>query len=378
MLNSRHTLRLPTLVVWIAAFGASSRAQMPTELWSVDLSTNPNFAARKKAEKAIRPSPHLQFGGNDFIVVGFDDDTPSYPEPLPARHFKFHLLELDSGSGKFERQVEFPVVNGNSDLQATADNNLLLLTGEELLKLSPRLETLQSLATPLSHHGEAVTISINGRPYSSEVYEWWKMGMSSSGKVVLLQHKRSPQEEELRWISTDNLTTRQVVAESQTANEISGNDNSAILETPFHPLILSASGTVKTLPDCQRCGAVYFVSQDRILEDLSTAYRIVDLSGSILREGKLKIDVSDVSRSLQTSKIAFTTGFIPPSLSSVHFDVIVFDLISTKELSRLKFTLPIDPQMNPVTAPKHALALSPDGKKLAVLFGDKLTCYSLE
>lgn len=319
------------LVVWITSFGTSSHAQTSTRIWSVTLNTNSHFSARKKAEQAILSAPHLQFAGSDFIVIGFDDNTPSYPEPLPARHFNFHLLEVDSGSGDFEREVEFPVVNLNSDLQVMADDNLLLLTGEKLLELSPRLETLQSLATPLSHHREAVPIKIGGRPYSSSVYEWWKMSVSSTGNVVLLQHKQSPQQTELRWISTDKLTTRRETSESQAADGISATDDSAILEIPFHPFILSANGSGRILPDCQKCGATYFVSQDRLFEDRSTTYRIADSSGRTLAKGKLEISATDISKSSNGSRIAFMTGTLSRSYKSIHDEVIIFDLSSMKE-----------------------------------------------
>jgi hypothetical protein len=358
-------------------FANTAWSQDAKPLWSVDLGKDVEFAKRAGLDPVGVMPPRLQFVGADLVVVGFETDTPNYPRTVVPKGFDFDLLELDSASGNFVRRFALPVVNVNSDVQAIAGGDLLLLAGESLNRMSGSLEVLQTYATPLVYHGGPVPQVIGGRPDLSVVYEGWKMSVVPLGDAVVLQHKNR-QQGELTWLNASDLSVQRAEVESEPGTTLDATKDFALISVWSPPY--KTEPVSNAVPACPKCETMYVVNDRALLEGMERKYQIVDRDGKEMMHGSLFVRADSFARTMDGSRAAFATGTLSISRSTVgatRTEVVVVDVIKRKELKRITFETPPEPHAVFIGGKAMTIALSPDGHRIAVLAGTKLTCFVL-
>jgi hypothetical protein len=348
-------------------------------LWTIDLAKNADFAKRAGLEWADIANPRLQFAGASEIVVGFENDAPNSPRTLDPKHFDFDLLAVESGSGKIAGHFSLPVVNLDSDVQPLAGGDLAVLSGESFIRMSGSFETLQTYPTPLRYHGGPVPHVVGGIPDLSVVYEEWKMSVTPLGHTVVLRH-HDAHDAELIWLDAKDLSERRRVSETGAATSLDATEDFALMSyyrPPYRSLPESHA-----VPECRlrQCQAEYVAGENAVLQDLAKQYQIVGHDGTVLLRGSLLSGTDNVARSMDGSRIAFTTGIRTLGRFTdgrTHTAVVIVDLMSRKELKRIVFDQAVERRGEISRGVEMALALSPDGHRIAVLDGTKLICYSL-
>jgi hypothetical protein len=358
-------------------------AQNATLLWKSDLTTDPGFRQRLKTASVLLRPPTLDFLTNGQLILSFDDGTTSDPA-APLLPFGFHVLMVDSTTGKPGQSLSVPVTVDMAQARPIAEGGFLVLANEELARYSNDLVKVSSMPTPLRLHGLPTVIITNGRPYANPRYERWQMDLAPSGKTVMLEHTVKPQQLELQWRKTADFSLIQSMSMG-THIHIAAGSRSVVVDDFLSPVAKGSWLRVspsESLRFCQGCYSVSYISDDLLFESTKDRFQIKDLRDQVLLSGGLAVDAESFSRSLDATRFVYATGGyeghgfpIKTEFPSVHAEIRVVDWTTMKQVSEVR----LQKKVGAVSSgyKQSALALSPDGKKLAILDDSTLSCYSL-
>lgn len=367
------------LVFFLLSSAASVKAQSPIRLWSLDLSTDQDFRKRLPITNPFLTPPSLDFIGHGKLIVSFADNIQSAPNPASPemKAFGFHVLEVDSVSGKPGKKLTFSVLTEAAQTIAIADGNFVVLADEELKKFSDSLGEIGSLPTPLKLHGQPTEQLISGKPYLNPRYESWVIEVAPGGRELVLAHIQNPLVMQLEWVSADDFKTIATV-QAQPSRQFSEGNRAALL-FQYDKLLIASSG--QETPICSRCLRAHFLTDDLLVVDERTKFEIRTVAGDRRGEGKLNEEMFEFYRALSASRFAYATGHYKGSgfPLQTHFApqmaVRVFDWERMKQVAELKFDEPEKAVSGGLT--QTAIAISQDGRNLAVLINGTLTLYRL-
>ena len=335
----------------------------PQKLWSVDLSKDPDFGKRLSMLEVSLGAPSINFLSNSQIICDFyDGEEGGYNLSMPPSGY--HVLEIDANSGAFGRKLDFQPVDNYSRALPTDDGGFVVFTGKELKKFDNGFASGVIYPTPREQIGDAL--------------DRWLVDVAPSLQTILLYYHR-PRDPQGRWtwIRTKDLTVIASFQSSLTAG-IHASDSGAIFDGVGNQQLLSAE---KAAVICARCNA-YFLSKDLLFVDKEKSYTIETTAGENRRKGNLGFGGEKLARAAHSPRFAYVTGgFVGWGFPiQTHFNKIagkirVWDWNTNKEIAEIDVN---EHAGNPSAGlSQMALALSPDGKYLAVLFHHTLSLYRL-
>ena len=348
------------------AFCTSARgAQYPQKLWSVDLAANEDFQKRLSVLEVSLDAPYINFLSNSQIICEFyDGEKGGYNLSMPPSGY--HVLEIDASNGAFGRQLNFQPVDDHSRALPMDDDSFVVFTGKDLKKFNNEFAPDVSYATPREEVGD--------------VLDRWLVDVAPSSQTVLVYHGR-PGDSQGRWtwLRAKDLTIASSI-QGPLAMMVRASDTGALFGGGINEMqLLSVLG--KSAAICARCNA-YFLSDDLIFVDEGKSYTIQTTTGENRRIGDLGIGGGKFAQAAHSPRFAYVTGGIvgwgfpiQTHFNKISAKIRVWDWITNKVIAQMDVN---EPAGNPSAGlAQMALALSPDGKYLAVLLHHTLTLYRL-
>jgi hypothetical protein len=368
------------LAVLLLALAYSLSAQSLSKLWTVDLSSDPDFSRRLGISEALLRAPTVDFLNGDQIIVAYDDNEMSIPSPR-LTPFGFHVLEVSAGTGKLGTKLSSTVLTNTSQAQATGDGNFLLLAGEKLKKFSSKFKEMASLPVPTELHGQPTDEQVGGHTYLNPRYETWRIDVAPGGHEFVLAHVKNPHEMELTWVRSSDFSTIATVKAVPSNQQGMSAGNQAVWVFPWGwAKLLLQSGDEADL--CDRCRRGYFLTDDLFFLDERDKYAIKTTSGLTRATGRLMAGASEFARAASSSRFAYATGKYKSigsdqsALLAVWMQVRVFDWSTMKVIGEVDFEK--SEKFSSSGFKQSAIALSPDGRRLLVLTGSMLSLYELK
>jgi hypothetical protein len=350
----RLTLRFAAWLLFISAI--SAHAQKATLLWSVDLAKDPDFEKRLSVSEVLLTPPAVAFLNDEQIICSFyDDERVGFDLSLTRN--RFHVLEIDAHTGAFGRKLDFPSVDDKAKALPLADGSFVVLAGDKLQEFHKDFTLAFSYPTPIAG--------------ANQLPDSWLMDIApGGGEIALYHHLGAEDRQDMTWLRSSDLAPVRTIA-AEGGFFLTASNNAYIIDSMDQE-------------PCTGCLA-WYLTDDLLFVDRPThfadhrAYAIQTLSGKRIASGPLEGGGADISRSMNSTRVAFLHGggsqfsltFQPPVAATVT----VLDWTTKKRLVELELT---QPATNPsVGFSQSALALSPEGKYLLVLLHHTLTCYKL-
>jgi hypothetical protein len=350
----------------IAAIGmllfsrGSLHAQSPQQLWSIDLGQDKYFHQRIGTFEALINPPSISFLSDSQLICDFYDGARQ-GENVALPIAGYHVLEIDARRGKIGRELNFQPTYNFARTLPVDDGGFVVSTGNELLRFSNDF-------VPGVKHSES----------GWGTNDWLRVDESPSLQTILVYGK-APEDAHggFTWLRAKDLSVITSV-ESPRLHWISASDSGAIFDSIANRELLSAARRDEV---CKGCNA-YFLSDDLIFVDNGTSYKIQTLDGVQRATGKLNVQALALARAAQVPRVVYVTGGYRGRGFPIqsHFDrltgsLVVLDWNTNKRIAEIKVNEPVKDYSPGFT--QSALALSPDGKYLAFLFGQSLTLYRL-
>jgi hypothetical protein len=355
----------------------AATATKATLLWSLDLAHDKDFRTRLQQSPIVLRPPQVDFLNEQQIVVSFDDGVISDPGPV-LKPFGFHVLEVSVDSGKPGKALSFPVLTDSAQTKVIKGGRFLVLAGEQLQVVSSDFTKLASLPTPLKRHGQPTKqVFPPETTYWNPRYERWQMDVAPGGDTVLLGHTEAPMQMQLQWLQASNLSPYKTYS-TGTWEDVFASDEGALLIQPRATVLLFGD---RLLPLCNLCMA-HFITDELIFVNTDKSFEIRSLNGNVKAQGKLSVYADPFERAQIASRIAYATGAysgygfpLVNHFTRVHSDVRIYDWKEKRQVAEVR----LKKSVGSVSAgyKQLAFALSPDGKKLAILDDSKLACYLL-
>jgi hypothetical protein len=367
------------LLVWFAlsafhAFpifvGFASQAriafgQEPDKVWSVDLAKDTDFRKRLSALEVSLDAPAINFLSNSQLICDFyDGEKGGYNLSMPPSGY--HVLEIDAQNGAFGRKLDFQPVDDHSRALPTDDGGFVVFTGKELKKFNNEFVSGVSYPTPREQVGDVL-----GRAL---------VDVAPSLQTILVYHDQ-PRDTQGRWawLRAKDLTIADSI-QGPLSMMIQASDTRAIFEGGINEAqLLSVSGELAVI--CARCDA-HFLTNDLLFVDKVKSYNIQTVRGKQQGMGRLNTQASNFSRAAHATRIAYVTGGyvgwgfpIEAHFNKIVATIVVRDWTTNDVIAEIHWAERVGNPSAGLT--QMALALSPDGKYLAVLLHHTLSLYRL-
>ena len=230
-----------------------------------------------------------------------------------------------------------------------------------------------------SRHFEPGAMYSMKRLQGGRYFDRWRVDVSPTGDSILVYSHLSGQDSSAMWtwLHTTDLTPIKSIEAPPTA-AIQASDTAGIFFSADDEEVL-LSGNKHVL--CSRCKA-YFLTDDMLFLDYGDTYSIESVAGKRQGNGDLGVGGANFTRSMRAPRFAYLTGHYVGSGAPLQTK---FDAVTAKirvwDWARDKVIAEIDvnePAGNPSAGlSQMALALSPEGKYLAVLLHHTLSLYRL-
>jgi hypothetical protein len=373
---------LKRIIVILAITGTTLASKQPgshssTLLWQTDFSALPDFAPRlSQSEMLLRPVS-LDFLDNSELVMAFDDGGPSQASAEPV-HLGFHVDEISAISGTLGRTLRFRTTNDLSTAKRIDGDRFMVSAAGKLTVYSNTFAALKVLDAPVSPSDLSASKNTGGSSPSEDIRESWRMDVAPGDKTILVVHNTSPQNAEMSWLSAADMSLVQVQT-TKKWKEFRAADRGALLVDPLNAVFLSP-GQQRVV--CTKCNGAYLVTDDIVFIDYGDHFDMSELGGKAIMRGKLDVNVQNFARSANSSLIAYVTGAyrgyglpLRTHFSSVRVDIRVLDWAKREQIANIRMEKPTGSES--VGFSQLAIALSPDGRTLAVFDGRKLSGYRI-
>jgi hypothetical protein len=335
------------------------------KFWSIDLDMDKDFQKRLRVLEVSLDAPSINFLNNSQIICDFyDGEKGGYNLSMPPSGY--HVLEIDANNGAFGRKLDFQPIDDHSRAMSTDDGGFIIFTGKELRKFNNQFILSLSYSTPREQVGEYL--------------DRWLVDVAPSLQTILLYyHRPGDPQGRWTWIRTKDLTVVKSFQSSLTTMiQGQASDTAAIFGGIGNQQLLSAG---KTAIICTRCDA-HFLTNDLLFVDKEKSYGIQTVEGKQQGVGKLDIQANSLTRAAHATRVAYVTGHyvgwgfpLQTHFGSITGKIIVLDWRTNREVVEIKVNERVDNPSAGLT--QMALALSPDGKSLAVLLHHTLSLYHL-
>lgn len=357
-----------------------SRTHGAVLLWTVDLSRDADFKTRLQEDPTLLRPPTINFLTANQILLAFDDKVV-LPAPV-LKPFAFHVVEINSESGTKGKSLSFPVTLDLSQVEVIAGGNFLVLAGEKLIKYSDDFKEVSSLAIPLSLHGQPTEQILGGITFWNPRYETWQIHVAPRGETVLLEHINKPMHMEFQWLQASDFSSVQKMTSDVTRYIADAGNRDVLVNDlpPRGPFLLSPDSRSSIGKNGE---SARMISENLFFIDQGSSYEIRTASGEVRANGSLEAGADPVRRSMNSTRFAYSTGAydgqgfpLQTNFPSVHMDVRVFDWKEMKQVANVSLHKAATGNVS-TGYRQSAIALSPDGKLLAILDDSTLSCYRL-
>jgi hypothetical protein len=352
------------------------------KLWSIDLRHVPQIAAIGPLSEAGGIT--ITFLGQNRIALGlnFPTSVPASKSNLTENFHKTLIIVVDAKTGNIESSRSWPEVKGGAyntiNLGHANSGDLLLMRQDHLLLLSSTLEILVDRAL--------------------DPTDLWYLLVDSSGSSALLSRTAHDNYDSItnHWISTTTLKDLRITpgVRGSTGSTLVVNENvifSPIIRPPYDsnslkevPAVFDRSG--QTRPLCASClgAAIAAFGDDFIVvaHHPRASYSVVNARSEEIIFDATHGDEGDgvllASPAFSTSnRIALQYGRIDLARRISEDTLIVFDADKRAEIMRMNLSYPGQTVGNHTSFATPRLAMSPDGKLLAVMGTDTLQVLKL-
>ena len=267
---------------------------------------------------------------------------------------------------RFDTRPELaPIQNGHFLVKTANEIRLFSSAGQELKK---RLLDLKSVKAP----------------YNPELTLWdrWQLAVDPTGQTAMLAAHRLYQDQaEEHWISVDTLEDIAVEKADSKLCCSSLSSDSVVYRSnvPKVPISIRQKGNAAR-PLCDKCFGAdpLFLDDEHILLITRASFTIVSANGKVQYEhgfGGPDDKIQQVSVAPLASRIAFrwNSGHIQKDSGSYH--VTVFDLTSRQQVIDVQLSERRLQQGSGFGVVAPVIALSPDGKWIAILYDSLLQLF---
>lgn len=418
---SPKSMRNSLLALCAAFLVSSAFAQVPIKwsqrpVWTFDLQASPEYAARmERVRRIFRPSlprPQLAFLNANTLAVSFCDGSwQHYPVNTPRGFFRFRTFFIDTESHALTGpNLAWPTPDDDSALLPLADGGFFVLAGGQLIRYSSDFQMQKQAPVPADPGNEGEEFeTING--IVTKIADW-KATEDPEEKVVTLMHSVWQKRTTYFWIDPESLrvlgVTNNKGDKRRYAVELSKTPTPRVVgsfspERMRHGAILPASEAViynawgqPMIPykdgSWQRfCSAfqvaswAYAASEDKFFVRYSRNRRVryalvnsdcrvlLDLPG--INNGEVDATSLSGNRIAISDRRFGSTSFFSRAMQA-ELSIRVWDLDPPGEI--LKLTLSQRETGAVVRGmDDFGMAISPDGKLLAVLVDSTLMLYAI-
>ncbi len=367
---------LSTLIL----LSTASASDKPKRIWTADL----NSASEVQKAGPVDENTHtfVTFVNQTHVAAALLFPlrvNGVWPERDETQRSHLLILILDAENGKVLHSRYWDDLKGEAasahgfEVQVANSGELIVMVGNELLRLSSELEIRVQRTLPRTKEER------NGLTY----YDHWSLAASPVGRSALLVHRDIDRGCENHWISTDDLTDESVNPTPHCGSSpIVMTKDSAVFNVVqprrHRPPLMKQDRAGVLQPLCTSCDGAVFSAFGKDLLLLGTghaaSYAIIDLEGREICRGSHGFGAD---RILQTSgsSVANRVAFLYGSLRGSLFHswrgsdkIIVVDADKKNEVASIHLSdkgTSIASEWKVFITPR--LALSPDGKELAVL-----------
>jgi hypothetical protein len=341
----------------------STSAQSPTKLWSIDLASDKDFHKRLGIEEVLLDPPTIDFLNDAHLICGFYSGAKigTGEESVSTG---YHILEISALHGSLEQKMEFNAFENGYRALPASDGGFAVFADDKLQKFSDHFESGPVYPTP--------------RVQTGEYFDRWRVDVSPTGQTILLYaHQAGDDAAKWTWLRATDLSVIKAIQGPRTA-AMKASDIAGIFTGIDDESLLADR---KTTVLCSRCRA-HFLTDDLLFLDKGNSYSIEAVTGKELGTGGLDVQALNLSHAAHATRFAYVTGHYVGGGSPLqtHFEsitgkIMVLDWSSNKPISEIDVN---EPAGNPSAGfTQMALALSPDGKYLAVLLHHTLSLYRL-
>jgi hypothetical protein len=350
----------------------------PSPVWSRDVVEDLfGFRNEHKADWHKREFPGIVFLDNSRLLVYETDPTgelASRVSPDVSSSHTLHMSVLNPDSGKVLLTKNWPTRAQGSYILATS-GGVMVRTGEILRLCSP--DFVQIRDVPLSH---------------SNGYERWEFRVSASRRTVLVQHN-TQSSTQLQVLDGSTFEVRRTWTEPrfyQATFSISDDEMIRMIEPTRreHQLgvIVTKFGSedwkpVLWRPLAKTCsGAPWFVTNDLVMFGCTEVVLFTKESEVLMTDHLDKDDYPMLDMTSLAAAPSENGNFAAVPVSHIlgiawDADHVTARYVMVYNLSRRARVLTVG--ITPLTKVHHAIALSPDGSKLAILNDRQVSVYSV-
>jgi hypothetical protein len=374
--------------------GTASFVDAPVALRTLDLSTVPAYRDAANGPGIRKDGLGLTFADDNTVLVSAQFEF--WPESggkfsIKTQHASYNTavlsVDVQTGTGHnaqvWQGWEGSPAILDGSEIHSAGNSGSLIAIGNQLLSLSHTLDVVATRELPLNR------IQFNGYPQQDQ---WTLLTDSRSKRALLVRFPFTPEETsrvrgDAHWISVDTLEDQSsflvpqwdwmgaaIVGDSVVFNKLGANHQPAsiqIKDAEPRPLCAECFGGVE---GTFGSGLIFLRGQNQ--------FWVTDSSGAILYHQKGmggKADsIGGVTGAVTNNRVAFVFGHLGRRLEDT---VIVLDMDAKKEIWHLDINMkPITTQVGRLVEesfPSIHLALSPDGKMLAIVTGTVLSLYEI-
>jgi hypothetical protein len=377
-----------------ALLGVASFAGAPMSVRTLDLSTLAAYRDASTAPGIRKDSLGITFADDSTIFVSAQFEF--WPESggkfsIKTQHASYNtaVLSVDVQTGTSHNAQVWqgwegsPAILDGSKIHSSGNSGCLVAIGNQLLSLSHTLDVVATRDLQLNR------VQFNGYPQQDQ---WTLLTDSRSRRALLVRFPFTPEETtqvqgDAHWISVDTLedqssfSVRQwdwsgaaIVGDAVVFNELRANHQPASIQVNDEeprPLCADCFGGVE---GTFGSGLIFLRGQNQ--------FWVTDSSGAILYHEKGiggKADtIGGVTGAVTSNRVAYVFGHLGRRLENT---IIVLDMDAKKEVWHL------DLHMQPVTTqvgglvkesfPSTHLAISPNGRTLAIVSGTVLSMYEI-
>jgi hypothetical protein len=363
-----RNLRIPILFVLAIWPWQSLAAQTAKLLWSLDLSNDPDFQKRPPVAWRALVSLDLNFVDNQTLALAFDNASDPYAESQSAAN-DFVIATIGVNQGKFEKRLRISARVGKSRSVSASDSTLITLIGNSISKLSADLSKLTEAKL-----GCLQDQASSNQETDDHICHLENIGIDvTPGELqVSIRQKSSDAAVKWIWMKPEDLSITRVWPGRWSEGYAAGN-SAVILEQGRG--VPSLATNDDSHPLCERCWHGYFVTDTVFLLDYGGSFQIIDSRGSKLAEGKLESPIDSLGRSRVASRFAYVTTAGSLFSHSNHSHVHIFDWKAMKEIGGWEYTS--RSQERDLGGTQTRIAISPDGRSVALLVNKTLLYYSI-
>lgn len=411
--RARATKRmLAALFVVLSASGALAQPPVQSSqkpVWTFDLEKNsPSYAARMdRLKKVFRPSlprPQLAFLDSKTLAVSFADGSwQDYPGTTRGLfHFRTFFIDTEKRA-LTGPTLSWPTPDDDSTLLPLADRGFIILAGNQLVRYSSDFSVEKQASVPADPGNEGPEFE-NYNAVTVYQIGHWRAQEDPKEEVVILVHS-GPDGGSYFWIDPRSLkATASSTGEgadnhiSDTAGQSLGLSSrisrdtilpasqAVIYNSLNRPILATAHGSQQYLcSSFEPSFQATFASDDKLffkyLRDRKFRYALVDDQCRVLLDlpglnnGEVDAVSSAGNRIAITERPPMRTSFLTRTVTT-GLRIRVWDLDPSSEVYELSFA---QGKRGSVVGgmDDFAVALSPDGKMLAVLIDATLMVYAI-